>query len=84
MEKVLRMRGRRTDTAFYLYLSLVLGSPPAPPGENDLVLVSRDDWAVKFGDNITYQCEPGMFFETQEVDPSLTEVTVPCVETIGE
>ena len=49
-----------------------------------MVLVSRDDWAVKFGDNITYQCEPGMFFETQEVDPSLTEVTVPCVETIGE
>ena len=83
MEKVLRRRGRRTDTAFYLYLSLV-GSHPAPPGENDLVLVSRDDWAVKFGDNITYQCEPGMFFETQEVDPSLTEVTVPCVESIGE
>ena len=25
-----------------------------------------------------------MFFETQEVDPTLTEVIVPCIETIGE
>ena len=60
------------------------GSHPAPPAEHNLLLTSRDDWSVAFGDNITYQCEEGMFFETQEVDPTLTELTVPCLETIGE
>lgn len=25
-----------------------------------------------------------MFFETQEIDPTLTELIVPCMETIGE
>ena len=60
------------------------GSHNAPPGENNLLLTPRDDWTFAFGDNITYRCEAGMFFETQEVDPTLTELIVPCMETIGE
>ena len=48
------------------------------------MLTSRSDWSVAFGDNITYQCKAGMFFETQEIDPTLTELIVPCMETIGE
>lgn len=60
------------------------GSHNAPPAEYNLLLTPRDDWTVAFGDNITYQCEAGMFFETQEVDPTLTELIVPCMENIGE
>ena len=48
------------------------------------MLTARGDWSVPFGENITYQCEEEMFFETEELDPTLTELIVPCIETIGE
>ena len=71
-------------TGHHLSSVTSLGSHPAPPVERNLLLTPRSDWTVAFGDNITYQCEVGMFFETQEVDPTLKEVIVPCIETIGE
>ena len=71
-------------TGHHLSSVTSLGSHPAPPVEHNLLLTPRSDWSIAFGDNITYQCEVGMFFETQEVDPTLKEVIVPCIETIGE
>ena len=71
-------------TGHHLSSLTSLGSHAAPPADHNLLLTPRSDWSVAFGDNITYQCEEGMFFETQEVDPTLTEVIVPCIETIGE
>ena len=71
-------------TGHHLSSLTSLGSHAAPPEDHNLLLTPRSDWSVAFGDHITYRCKAGMFFETQEVDPTLTEVIVPCIETIGE
>ena len=44
----------------------------------------RVNWTVGFGDYIMYECELGMFFENQELDPTQYQIEVGCMDTIGE
>lgn len=55
-----------------------------PSAVYNLVLKQFSSWNVPFGNNIVYQCESGMFFENNEVDPTQNELKVQCINDVGE
>ena len=61
------------------------GSHPAPPAEHSLSLVQASNWSVPLGEAVTYQCTGNdQYFESDEVDPSVTSLSVECLAGSGE
>ena len=61
-----------------------LGGFDEPPAGNNLNLVDRSDWDVEFDTTITFKCDDGMHVENEEIDPTVTEYDVKCIDVIGE
>ena len=55
-----------------------------PPDANNLNLLERTNWDVAFDTSITFQCDDGMHIENTEIDPSVTQYDVNCINVIGE
>ena len=60
------------------------GKHEAPPVENKINLVERNDWDVAFGSSVIYRCASNTHIENEEVDPTQTEISVSCVDQVGE
>ena len=60
------------------------GSHQPPPTDHHLKLKSRSNWDVDFGTSITYECETGMHFENDEIDPTQDNIDVECINEVGE
>ena len=56
-----------------------------PPQKNNIDLVAdgrdNDTWKVNIDDTITYKCDGSRYFENDEVDPTVTELKVKCLNT---
>ena len=55
-----------------------------PPKENNLNLVERTNWDVAFETIITFKCDDGMHIENEEIDPSISQYGVKCIDMLGE
>ena len=61
------------------------GSHAPPPSENNLHLDVNFDVSIRLGENVTYKCNEGMFFENDTIfHPMKTEMQVECIEGVGE
>jgi hypothetical protein len=62
------------------------GSFPPPPQENNLALVEDTRTAssfVPFSSFIIFNCSSGMYIETNQTDPTQTQVFVQCLPTVA-
>ena len=60
------------------------GSHDPPSPENNLILTEDFGYNIQFGEQIKYECPPGMYFENDEIDPTQTRIDVECLDAVGE
>ena len=63
-----------------------IGSHLPPPTENALTLIETNFTKahnVPLGHIVTYKCKPNAYFENEEIDPTMTNASIKCLESNG-